>query len=81
MSRIGEMISSTKRSYDQDINLFNRWIARQISTDECIKMFLLNNQRGVKKYEKHHRLLEDEPITETEFEDWLGSIGWTRRMK
>lgn len=79
MSRIGEMCSDTRRARDQDINLFGRWISRQISTDECVQMFIMNNKRAVTKYEKNHRTLEDEPITDQEFEEWLGSIGWVRR--
>lgn len=79
MSRLGEMCSGVSSTVQKDIALFNRWISKSVSTEECIRQFLANNRRKVKRYEDRYGRLEDDPITEKEFEEWMRSIGWTRR--
>ena len=66
MSRIGDMLSSSRKSAQNDCSAFARWQNGQITTEMCIREFKKNNR------------IRHEEIGEEEFTDWLRSIGWRR---
>ena len=66
MSRIGDMLSSSKKSAQNDCSTFAKWQNRAITTEMLIREFKKNNR------------IRHEEITEEEMIEWLKSIGWRR---
>ncbi len=62
---ISKLLSCTSHSINSDKNLFKKWESKQITTNEAIRDFKINNN------------IEEE-IGETEFVLWMNSIGWSR---
>lgn len=66
MSRIGDMLSKSNKSATNDCALFSKWKEGIITTEMCLVGFKRNNH------------IRHEEITEEEFTEWLGSLGWKR---
>lgn len=66
MSRIGDMLSSSKKSAQNDCSTFAKWQNGAITTEMLIREFKKNNR------------IRHEEITEEEMIEWLKSIGWRR---
>lgn len=56
-------LKPTKAAFDTA--LFNQWEKKEISTKEAIKRFKYNNEMDIE-------------ITESEFVEWLNSLGYWR---
>ena len=64
---IAKLLSKTQTDAQNDINTFNKWVDKQINTDQAIKQFKKNNH------------IDDEiEIDNGEFEYWLNSLGYFR---
>ena len=58
-----------KRSSNDDKMCFNRWVDREISTEEAIEIFKQNNR------------MKDVIINSTDFIIWLSTLGYRRNYR
>lgn len=62
------VLLKTEKSATQDSIIFYRWERGEISTASCLRRFREHNMVG-ERYD----------ISQTEFEQWLNSLGYIRR--
>lgn len=70
MSYIAKLLNKSGKASSEDQKIFRLWELRQLTTDECIEIFLENNKQPQGLY-----------INPDEFEKWLHSLGYYQDME